>query len=85
MSHKDKIISFSTKNDSKKGGRDIVFPFDLEALLPYLLPYLVGLVLFFLIIREIVTWYYKINLLVKQQNDQTQLLKEILERLNKRD
>lgn len=62
-----------------------MFPFDLEALLPYLLPYLVGLVLFFLIIREIVTWYYKINLLVKQQNDQTQLLKEILERLNKRD
>lgn len=54
-----------------------MFPFSLGDFVPYI----IGVILFVLIIREIVTWYYKINLLSKQQNEQTQLLKEILDHM----
>jgi len=39
---------------------------------------IVGLIVLFLICRELICWYYKINKLSSQLDEQTQLLKQLL-------
>lgn len=39
---------------------------------------LAGSVLVFLAVREIITWYWKIDTIIKNQDTQIQLLKELL-------
>lgn len=58
-----------------------MFTDNLGEVLVYFLGALLILFIFFLIIREVITWYYKINLMVKQQNEQTKLLSQILDQL----
>lgn len=41
-----------------------------------------GIVLFFLV-RELIAWYYKINAIVSNQNEQSRILSDILDELRK--
>ena len=41
-------------------------------------------IVFFLIIREVIMWYWKINKRLKKQERQIELLEDILEELKKR-
>lgn len=41
-------------------------------------------IVFFLIVREVIMWYWKINKRLKKQERQIELLEDILEELKKR-
>jgi len=41
------------------------------------------LVIFFLLVREIILWYFKMNRLISIQKEQTEILKELLEHYKK--
>lgn len=41
-------------------------------------------VLFFLVIRELVTWYWKMNKIVRIQKEQNQILLEILDEIKRK-
>lgn len=49
--------------------------------IPQILTILVIVVIVFLLIRELLTWYWKLNTIVKQQEEQTELLKQIFKQL----
>ena len=40
-------------------------------------------ILFFLLVRELITWYFKMNKLISVQENQTRVLEELLEKLEK--
>ncbi len=43
------------------------------------------LIIIFLIIRSVVLWYWKVNVIVRNQEEQTQLLSQIFEQAGRRD
>ncbi len=43
-----------------------------------------SLILFFLIVRELVTWYWKMNKIVRIQKEQNQILLEILDEIKRK-
>jgi len=48
-----------------------------------LLIFAVGGIVVFFLIRELVAWYYKINAIVRSQNEQSRILSDILEELKR--
>jgi len=44
--------------------------------------FIVVIIIIALICREIVTWYYKINIIVTQQAEQTKILRDIFKMLS---
>lgn len=43
-----------------------------------------GAILLFLAVREIMTWYWKIDTIIKHQSEQSELLRQVLAELKKR-
>jgi hypothetical protein len=43
-----------------------------------------GAIILFLAVREIMTWYWKIDTILKYQDEQTELMKQILIELRKK-
>jgi hypothetical protein len=42
-----------------------------------------GAIILFLAVREIMTWYWKIDTILKYQQEQTDLLKQLLDEIRK--